>query len=225
MVSPGTASPRTPRASASPTERAIIPESVALPPIIPVPPGAAAVSRHPLISHIMPAAQYENFLLTPLLLPSRTRESVDAIYAFPRTADNFADEGMQAGIDRIAKLDSYGTELRMLEAGAVSAHPRFARLGREIRAHQLPIQRFHDLLDAFRHDVHKIRSANFAALPDCCRRSANPIGRLLLMLQRVSGPKHLTSSDDICSGLRHRRQSTRWDWLRNLPRAQFRTER
>ena len=79
--------------------------------------------------------------------------------------------------------------------------PMFERLGRNIRRHKLPVALLGDLLDAFSQDVRKTRYADFAELADYCRRSANPVGRLLLRLYKADTPANLELSDKICTAL------------------------
>ncbi|NMG27871.1 squalene synthase HpnC [Aromatoleum evansii] len=153
----------------------------------------------------MPVDHYENFPVASLLLPARLREPVEAIYAFARSADDIADEGDATPVARLARLNDYRIELNAIDTGQpprdASLAPIFARLARNIRAHRLPLQYFRDLLDAFSQDVGKTRYADFAELLDYCRRSANPVGRLLLHLYDAATPDNLRRSDLICTSL------------------------
>ena len=153
----------------------------------------------------MPVDHYENFPVASLLLPSRLREPVEAIYAFARSADDVADEGDAAPVARLARLHDYRLALEACARGAAvndaSLAPMFERLGRAIRAHKLPVQRLRDLLDAFVQDVGKTRYRDFAELRDYCRRSADPVGRLLLCLYAAETPENLRRSDAICTSL------------------------
>ncbi len=144
---------------------------------------------------------YENFPVASLLLPKRLREPVRALYAFARSADDIADEGALADAERLAGLDRYRVELDALESGRPPQTPLFARLQPVIARHGLPLQPFRDLLDAFSQDVVKKRYADFAELMDYCRRSADPVGRLLLRLFGADSPQNRQLSDRICSGL------------------------
>jgi len=144
---------------------------------------------------------YENFPVASLLLPRALREPVGVIYRFARTADDFADEGNDAPAQRLEKLQGYRVELEDIQAGRLAATPLFLDLARIVRAHALPLQLFRDLLDAFSQDVVKNRYADFAEVLDYSRRSANPIGRLLLQLFRKSSPETCALSDRICSAL------------------------
>lgn len=144
---------------------------------------------------------YENFPVASLLLPQPLREPVAAIYAFARSADDFADEGELAPAQRLAQLHSYQQELNAIAHNRPSNHPIFLRLRPVIAQHQLPLALFHDLLDAFIQDVTCNRYANYAELLDYCRRSANPIGRLLLHLFKHASEENLVQSDVICTAL------------------------
>jgi phytoene synthase len=149
----------------------------------------------------VPIDHYENFPVASVLLPAGLRRPVEVIYRFARTADDFADEGTRPDQERLMLLASYGDELRMIERGERSRLPLFQALGEIIRTHQLPIQLFHDLLSAFAQDVTKKRYADYGEVLDYSRRSANPVGRLLLALYKAATPQHLRWSDNICSAL------------------------
>ncbi|NML27571.1 squalene synthase HpnC [Zoogloea dura] len=153
----------------------------------------------------MPVDHYENFPVASFLLPAHLREPVEAIYAFARSADDIADEGDAEPIIRLARLNDYRRALIAIEQGRSfddpSLVPIFERLGRNIRTHKLPLGLFRDLLDAFSQDVGKTRYADFDELLDYCRRSANPVGRLLLHLYKADTPDNLVMSDQICTSL------------------------
>ena len=149
----------------------------------------------------MPVEHYENFPVASWLLPPALRPPVEAIYAFARNADDFADEGDRPDAERLALLDGYARNLERIERGERPGDPVFSRLHDAIVARDLPIGLFHDLLDAFRQDVVKKRYATFDELMDYCRRSADPVGRLLLALFRKDDPANLRDSDAICSSL------------------------
>lgn len=146
-------------------------------------------------------SHYENFPVASLLLPARLRRPISVIYAFARAADDFADERDLVPEERLALLRDYGARLRALEAGETTDDPVFIALADVIHAHHLPYPLFHDLLDAFSQDVVKKRYADFAEVMDYCRRSANPIGRLLLHLDDKADATNLRQADAICSAL------------------------
>lgn len=141
---------------------------------------------------------YENFPVASLLLPAALRAPVQAIYRFARTADDIADEGDVADSDRLQALAALAAQLDAIEAGRPSDWPELAHA---IAQHHLPISLLRDLLSAFAQDVTVKRYADYAALLGYCRRSANPIGRLLLALYRQQSSQLTAQSDAICSAL------------------------
>lgn len=149
----------------------------------------------------MPVDHYENFPVASILLPRRLRQPVAAIYAFARSADDIVDEGNASPAVRLGLLDSYRAEIDAIEANRNPDTPLFQRLAQAIRCHALPIQPFRDLLDAFSQDIVKPRYADFDELLDYCRRSADPVGRLMLNLYREVSAENLVRSDCICSSL------------------------
>jgi len=149
----------------------------------------------------MAVDHYENFPVGSILLPRALREPVAAIYRFARSADDFADEGDLAPAERRAMLDAYRAELDAIESNEATVHPVFLGLRPAIAAYGLPLQPFRDLLDAFSQDIVKTRYVTHAELLDYCRRSANPVGRLLLALFHADSPGNLQRSDAICSAL------------------------
>jgi len=151
--------------------------------------------------HLEPADHYENFPVGSLLLPARLRPAVAAIYAFARSADDFADEGNLTATERLRLLAEYQAELDKIERNEPTAHPIFLRLRPHIAAYRLPLQLFRDLLDAFAQDVVKDRYADFTELLDYCRRSADPVGRLMLHLFDAATPENLQRADAVCSAL------------------------
>lgn len=149
----------------------------------------------------MSVGHYENFPVASVLLPPAQRAPVAAIYRFARTADDFADEGDLPPAERLALLEDYRLRLEAMARGEAPSDPVFAELARAVRAHALPVPLLADLLDAFSQDVVKPRYADFAELLDYSRRSANPVGRLLLHLFGAATPENVAQSDSICSGL------------------------
>ncbi|MBI3529412.1 MAG: squalene synthase HpnC [Betaproteobacteria bacterium] len=149
----------------------------------------------------MAVNHYENFPVASVLLPAHLRRPVELIYAFARQADDFADEGDWPASVRLANLAGFGEQLDRIESGATPGSPLFVDLAATIKTYGLPIGLFRDLLSAFSQDVVKTRYADFGEVMDYCRRSANPVGRLLLHLYRATEPRSLAWSDNICSGL------------------------
>ena len=149
----------------------------------------------------MPVDHYENFPVASFLVPRRLRRPIEAIYRFARGADDIADEGDASDAERLQGLAAYGAELDRIERGEAPESAAFAELAAVIAAWQLPLQLFRTLLDAFAQDVVQKRYADFPELLDYCRRSANPVGRLLLHLFDRAGEDNLRRSDAICSAL------------------------
>jgi squalene synthase HpnC len=149
----------------------------------------------------MAVDHYENFPVASILLPRHLRRPVEIIYNFARQADDFADEGDFPNEERLAKLDAFRAELNRIADKEAPQTPLFRDVASIVAEHQLPLQLFHDLLDAFSQDVVKKRYANFDELLDYCRRSANPVGRLLLHLYEETTPQNLIYSDAICTAL------------------------
>lgn len=149
----------------------------------------------------MAVQHYENFPVASHLLPARLRHPVALVYRFAREADDFADEGDAAPAVRLQQLEQFRLQLLKLERGAPPDIPWFSALGEVISEYRLPMQPFHDLLSAFSQDVVKTRYADYQEVLDYCRRSADPVGRILLVLYGAADRTHLVWSDAICSSL------------------------
>ena len=147
---------------------------------------------------------YENFPVASWLCPAELRAPISAIYWFARTADDLADEGDTSMAQRLTDLRAYRTELAAVHRGA-SPGPRwapvFVSLQQAIEQHALPLAPLDDLLDAFLQDCGNPLHADRASLMHYCRRSANPVGRLLLHLYGVRDSQALRQSDAICTSL------------------------
>ena len=155
---------------------------------------------------------YENFPVASLLVPRSMRRDVAAVYAFARAADDFADEGHWSVDERHRLLDGWRQRLQQAatsdEAGP---DPRpgepantvaiFCALGASIRDRRLPLNLFEDLLSAFRQDVTVTSYDGWPELLDYCRRSANPVGRLVLRIAGYHAPQLDAWSDAICTAL------------------------
>ena len=156
-----------------------------------------------------PPTHYENFPVASWLCPPRLRPPIAAIYHFARTADDIADEGDAGPTPRLADLRDFRAELAVAARGTVDPASRwpdvFGPLAHAMRTFALPEALLADLLDAFAQDIAHTRDrrwyADRAGLLDYCRRSANPIGRLLLHLYGVDDAPSLERSDAICSAL------------------------
>jgi squalene synthase HpnC len=149
----------------------------------------------------MPVDHYENFPVASILLPRRLRRPVAAIYHFARAADDIADEGDLPNEQRLRQLDEFRVELARIKSGETPETRLFQNLAAEIKLHGLPLQPHRDLLDAFSQDVVKKRYRDYEELQDYCRRSANPVGTLLLHLYDEATPVNLAYSDAICTSL------------------------
>ncbi len=151
-----------------------------------------------------PSQHYENFPVASLLCPPQLRPAVTAIYWFARTADDMADEGDALPAQRLADLASYRADLLAASQGRPGSGRWagvFDALQTVLTQFQLPVPLLADLLSAFEQDIVKQRYATGDELLDYCRRSANPVGRLLLHLYGVSDAASLQQSDHICSAL------------------------
>jgi hydroxysqualene synthase len=167
-------------------------------------------------------SHYENFPVASHLLPRRMRPHVAAVYAFARVADDFADEGDRPPAERLELLDAWGEQLHACisdggrhgpgEASVATglrtpaALPPetphiFAAVGSTIRTCRLPVSLFDDLLSAFRQDVVTVRYDTWDAVLDYCRRSANPVGRLVLGIAGYDDVRLDRGSDAVCTAL------------------------
>lgn len=150
-------------------------------------------------------SHYENFPVASFLIPRTKRSYVAAIYAFARIADDFADEGYGpdsrlSESDRLDSLDQWESQLVECYEGRAT-HPVFIALSRTARDLKLPIELLRDLISAFKQDVVKHSYSNFNELLDYCRRSANPIGRLVLRIFGYDNNELDRLSDSICTAL------------------------
>jgi squalene synthase HpnC len=144
---------------------------------------------------------YENFPVGSWLVPRRLRAAVLAIYRFARHADDIADEGDATPEERAGRLQALHRALTLAEAGRPAAEPVVEALAPHARRHDLSWRYFHDLLDAFEQDLSVARYADPAAVDGYCRRSADPVGRLMLELFDAAAPGNLSASDAICTAL------------------------
>lgn len=143
---------------------------------------------------------YENFPVGSLLVPAAKRSHFYSIYSFARGADDFADEGVLPKEERLRLLEDWREMLIKCQQGKVN-HPVFIALAESIKVCKLPLQLFHDLIDAFVLDVKRSRHSTFADLLDYSRCSANPVGRLILLLFEHKDEHLHKMSDKICTAL------------------------
>ncbi len=152
-------------------------------------------------------SHYENFPVASALVPRAMRPHIAAIYAFARTADDLADEGQAAPEARLARLDAWlGLLHRAVAAprgseAAGSGPAAIVALAESIKTVGLPVVLFDDLVSAFRQDVVKTRYETWDDLLDYCRRSANPVGRLVLRVAGVANETVDRQSDAVCTAL------------------------
>ncbi len=148
----------------------------------------------------MARSHYENFPVASLFVPARRRPFIWSVYAFARTADDFADEGTLSADERIRKLDDWKRRLDACFDGRAD-HPVFIALAETARRTGIGPEPLADLLTAFRMDVTRSRYATFRDLLGYCRCSANPVGRLVLAIVGDATPKNIGHSDAICTAL------------------------
>jgi squalene synthase HpnC len=143
-------------------------------------------------------AHYENFPVG-LFVPKDKQPYVHALYAFARAADDFADEPRYEGM-RVEKLDQWAARLDAAYRGEAE-DPIFIALRETVRRLDIPKELLQDLLSAFRQDTQKDRYETWDELADYCRRSADPVGRLVLLVFGYHDPELLPWSDAICTAL------------------------
>lgn len=150
---------------------------------------------------------YENFPVASHLLSRELRNPISVVYAFARTADDFADEGELSRQQRLDYLADYSSELILIneainsDINHQSENPIFIALADVIHNYNIPLQLFQDLLSAFKSDVSTTRYHTFDQIMNYCQNSANPVGRILLYLNNSASKENLNHSDAICSGL------------------------
>lgn len=155
----------------------------------------------------MTNAHYENFPVASLFMPAEKRPYIQSIYAFARAADDFADEPGRTERERLQLLEVWKTHLDRCykedeaESSEGTDHPVFIALRETVRRHHIPIEPLQDLLTAFSMDVTKKRFASFEEALYYCRHSANPVGRLVLMIFGYRDEELLLYSDKICTAL------------------------
>lgn len=149
----------------------------------------------------MPVEHYENFPVASFFLPAHLRKAVAVIYKFARTADDFADEGDWPDEQRINALTHYEHELKKMSEGTSGALPLFVDLARVVEEYELPLTPFFDLLSAFKQDIKVKRYLTDEHLLDYCKRSANPVGLIMLYLYRSTSTITIQQSDAICTAL------------------------
>ena len=143
---------------------------------------------------------YENFPVASFLIPKYYRKEIALVYWFARTADDIADEGNLESVKRLDKLNNFEEEFRNSLNG-ISNNLNFVLLAKTINEKKLSDKNFINLLSAFKQDVIKKRYERFEEVLDYCKRSANPVGRILLELLKINDEEAIISSDKICTAL------------------------
>lgn len=143
---------------------------------------------------------YENFPVASLFIPKDKRKYVASIYAFARVADDYADEPGMTPAERIEAINAWDEQLLLCASGTAN-HPVFVALARTIERFEIPIELLRNLLQAFRSDVVTNRHATFDDLLRYCMYSANPVGRLVLLLFNYRSEPLMKLSDSICTAL------------------------
>ncbi|MBI3005457.1 MAG: squalene synthase HpnC [Ignavibacteriales bacterium] len=145
-------------------------------------------------------AHYENFPVASLLLPKDRRKYICAVYAFARTADDFADEPGLTPAERIESLNAWEEQLNDCLNGS-ARDPVFIALAQTIDRFHIPMDLFRNLLYAFRQDVTVHRYEKFDDVLQYCQNSANPVGRLILLMFNYRSEVMLQYSDSVCTAL------------------------
>lgn len=162
------------------------------------------VSVDSAYAHCLKLAQrhYENFPVASILLPKSIRKPIAAIYAFARTADDYADEGNLSAETRLQQLYQLSDQLKQIQTNSYYENdPMLIALQHTVQHFNLPVQLLEDLLIAFRQDVRQNRYQNFDELLNYCHYSANPVGRLVLYLACQPSAQQLAQSDAVCTAL------------------------
>jgi len=145
-------------------------------------------------------SHYENFPVASFFLPRDKRKYVAAIYAFARTADDFADEPGMTPAERIEAINDWDEQL-LLSRNVSPRHPVFIALSKTIERFEIPVELLRNLLQAFRSDVTTNRYETFEQVLQYCQYSANPVGRLVLLLFNYRSEELMAYSDSICTAL------------------------
>jgi len=148
----------------------------------------------------MTAAHYENFPVASLLIPRAKRPHISALYAFARMADDFADEPGLAESERLEALRQWRQRLSECFRGQ-ARHPVFVALRHTVNRYALPQELFERLLAAFESDVTVRRFGTRTDVLAYCRNSAEPVGRLILLLFDYRDEELMNYSDRICTAL------------------------
>jgi squalene synthase HpnC len=164
------------------------------------PPGPWTVERAYEYCEQFARAHTESFPVASRLVPAEIRPHLIALYAFARSADDFADEPEYEG-RRVEALDRWEDQLSLCSHGGESTHPVFIALADTIDRRELPVPPLDDMLTAFRMDLDVRRYSTFQALRSYTAKSADPVGRLLLSLFGYRQPELFRYADEISTAL------------------------
>lgn len=143
---------------------------------------------------------YENFPVASFIIPKNYRKEIAVIYWFARSADDIADEGNIDPENRLAMLDEFESDFeKALNFSGENSNLKF--LAQTIIKHNLDPKNFTDLISAFKQDVTKKSYSTFSEILDYCSRSANPVGRILLALFKITDEQAKIYSDKVCTAL------------------------
>src|SRR5690349_12929273 len=158
---------------------------------------AKDIEQAQLFCRKLARSHYENFIVVSVLLPKRLRQDFCNVYAFCRTADDLGDEIHDAEV-ATAQLEYLREQTRKCYAGQIET-TLFAALSETIAKHQIPVEPFIDLIDAFEQDQRVTRYETFDQLLDYCTRSANPVGRIVLYMCGYRDEQRQILSDYTCT--------------------------
>ncbi|MEE9430644.1 MAG: squalene synthase HpnC [Melioribacteraceae bacterium] len=145
-------------------------------------------------------SHYENFPVASYFIKKNLRKHIALVYQYARQADDIADEGDLSDNERFAQLNKY--EQALTNSLNNKFETKFWQaLKKTIDNYDLSIDNFYNLLSAFKQDITKNRYIDFSELKDYCKRSANPVGRIILELHNIKDKNALVYSDDICTAL------------------------
>ncbi len=160
--------------------------------------GPAAAQRY---TRWLATHHYENFNVVSRLLPRRLHQHFYDVYAYCRWSDDLGDE-VATPMRALALLDAWETDMRLIyEPDRSPSHPVLIALRETIRAKNIPMQPFSDLLRAFRQDQKVHRYPDWDSVLDYCVYSANPVGRLVLYLCDYRDEVRQKLSDYTCTAL------------------------
>lgn len=160
---------------------------------------ASSLAEAEAVCRAIARRHYENFTVATRLVPRRLRQHLANVYAFARWSDDLADESSSPD-EALAALADWRDRLERCFTGRPD-HPVFIALAATVRQTGLSIEPFTDLLDAFVSDQTITRYDSRPALLEYCRRSADPVGRIVLALEGCRDPELVKLSDSVCTGL------------------------